>query len=263
MNSSQVTTVDRYYNFIDSLCQKHLLTKEIATQVKADLYSLNFKNLDFPSIFATKATRQDIDDIQWPLKNLIRNGKFAQWQHGETVEYRGKSIVYFADCWFGRRGRFANNLIASKVNFIKDNNTAMRLSRVEGDENTGRIALAQLIDSEELTNSTRKKIILTAKIRCGREYSATARRLTMSLLGSHHSNIRLLNPFTLGKDSQVITSMNLCLTQNWNKYTIYGYIPPTTRQAMVSFYTEETSPEPARTEDYWEITDVELKVHQI
>ena len=82
----------------------------------------------------------------------------------------------------------------------------------------------------------------------------------MTLFCSNSSHQTKLNPFTFGKDSQVITMKNIDLSQNWVNCVIYGHIPQTTQKVMVSFRTEEISSKPAPLDDYFELQDIELQV---
>ena len=266
MNSIYETAnLKEYQTFVGFLREKNLLTNAISGKIKADLRNLNFKDLS-PLNLINSVDQSKLDEESSPLssenftdKNFIGNGKFTHWQNGDTLPYEGGSTTYFADHWFGRRGKFAHNLIVSKVN-SDEGDTAMRLSRVEGDENIGEIGIAQLIESAEIVNLAGKTVMLAAKVRAGSGYSAIAKQLTMTLFCSKNSNQTKLNPFTLGKDSQVIVMKNIDLSQNWVNCVIYGQIPLTTQKVMVSFRTEEISSSPAIAQDYFEIKDVELKV---
>ncbi len=267
MNSMYETAnLKEYQTFVEFLHEKNLLTNAISGQIKADLRNFNFKDLS-PLDLIHGIGQSNFDPEPSPLssekftdKNFIGNGKFTHWQDGDTLLYEGGSTAYFADHWFGRRGKFAHNLIVSKVNSDEGDSTAMRLSRVEGDENVGEIGIAQLIDSSEVINLAGKTVMLAAKVRAGSGYSAITKQLTMTLFCSNNSNPTRLNPFTLGKDSQVMAMKNIDLSQNWVNCVIYGQIPETTKKAMVSFRTEEISSKSASAEDYFEIMDVELRV---
>jgi hypothetical protein len=268
MNSSyDIGNIEQYYTFVDFLREKSLLTNAISGQIKADLRNLSFKDLS-PLDLIDVARQDNYDGIpsiqlypeNFTSKNFICNGKFTHWQFGDTVEYQGGSAKYFADHWFGRRGGFAHNLIVSKVNSGEGDRPAMRLSRVKDDENIGEIGIAQLINSAEVVNLAGKTFMLAAKVRAGSGYSAIAKQLTITVFCSNNSNQDMPNPFTLGTDSQVIAINNTNLTQNWSSCVMFGQIPPTTKKVMVSFRTEKISNKPASTQDYFEITDIELKV---
>ena len=268
MNSlHDIDNLKQYYSFVDFLREKCLLTNAISGQIKAQLNNLRFQDLSsLDLINVNQQNRQEdspsslLSPENFTSKNFISNGKFTHWQYGDTVGYEGGSTAYFADHWFGRRGKFAHNLIVSKINSGEGDSPAIRLSRVEGDDNIGEIGIAQLINTEEVANLAGKSIMLAAKVRAGSGYSAIAKQLTMTLFCSNNSNKVKLNPFTLGKDSQVITMKNIDLTQNWSSCVIYGQIPPTTEKAMVSFRTEEISSKPATAHDYFELKDIELLV---
>lgn len=267
MNSlHEIANLKQYYTFVDFLREKNLLTNAISGQIKANLRNLSFEDLS-PLDLMYGDDQSKLDSQSGSLapenftdKNFICNGQFTDWQYGDMLLYEGGSTAYFADHWFGRRGKFAHNLIVSKVNSDEGDSTAMQLSRVEGDENIGEIGIAQLIDSSEVINLAGKTVMVAAKVRAGSGYSAIAKQLTMTLFCSNNSNQVKLNPFTLGKDSQVIAMKNIDLSQNWVNCVIYGQIPETTKKAMVSFRTEEISSKSANAEDYFEIMDVELRV---
>lgn len=265
--SSDIDNLNQYYSFVDFLREHKLLTNAISGQIKADLRNLSFKNLSPLGLVGVNAQdKQQLNQLSqlspenFTSKNFINNGKFTHWQYGETVEYQGGSTAYFADHWFGRRGKFANNLIVHKVTSTEDNSIAIQLLRVEGDENIGEIGIAQLIDGAEVVNLAGKTVMLGAKVRAGSGYSAIAKQLTMTLFCSNSNHQTKLNPFTFGKDSQVITMKNIDLSQNWVNCVIYGHIPQTTQKVMVSFRTEEISSKPAPLDDYFELQDIELQV---
>lgn len=260
-----VDNLSQYYNFVDFLREKQLLTNAVSAQIKADLGNLSFNDLSPLDLIDERDRDDNIRSVQlspenFTSKNFIDNGQFTQWQYGDRIEYQGGSTVYFADRWFGRRGRYANNLVASKVNPTESDGSAMQLLRVEGDEEIYEIAVAQLINSTDIIELAGKTIMLAAKIRCGSGYSADSSQLTMTVFCSNNSNKSRLNPFTLGKDSQVVATTNIQLTQKFSPCIVYGQIPATAKKVMVTFRTGQINSKPAKSQDYFELADVELKV---
>ena len=265
--SYDIDNTKQYYSFVDFLREQNLLTNAISDRIKADLNNLNFENLSPLNLLGVHAREKQeftqsksLSPKNFTSKNFVHNGKFAYWQYGERVEYQGGSTAYFADCWFGRRGKFANNLVVNKVISAEDDSTSIRLSRVEGDENIAEIGIAQSIDPADIVNLAGKTVMLAANVKAGSGYSAIARQLTMTLFCSNSNYQTKLNPFTLGKDSQVITMKNIDLSPNWVNCVVYGQIPQTTKKVMVSFRTEEISSKPAPLNDYFELQDIELQV---
>jgi hypothetical protein len=270
MNSNHnIDSVGQYYNLVDLLKEKYLLTNAIAAHIKAYLRNLSFKDADILD-YTPPAPVNDYhspEPIQLPAqdctsKNFIHNGCFTQWRYGNSIKYTGNSSIYFADHWFGRRGKFANNLVVSKVNSPDSDGNAMQLLRLEGDQNINEIAIAQLINSSEVINLAGKTVLFGAKVRAGKGYSAIKQRIQMVILCSNQSDTLALNPFSLGKGSQVIGTLDIPKSDNWSQTTIYADLPPTTKQIMVVFRTGDMSEQPATSEDYFELMDVELKVRE-
>lgn len=256
--------LNQYYNFVDFLREKHLLTNAISAQIKADLSNLSFNDLTPLDLHDERNRYDKVTSVRFSpqdftSKNFIDNGQFTQWQRGDTIEYQGGSTVYFADRWFGRRGKYAKNLTVQKVNSAQNNNSAMQLIRVEGDEEVYEIGVAQLINSTDIDKLAGKTIMLAAKIRCGSGYSGKTNQFKATIFCSKNSNISILNPFTLGKDSQVVATANIQLTQEFSPCIIYGQIPATTKKIMVTFRTGEIDSRPANSQDYFELMDVELR----
>jgi hypothetical protein len=189
-------------------------------------------------------------------RNKIINGGMSVWQRGTSFADPANMTGYTADRWaavWGTTGRtFARHAGFSNARYC------LRVQRNSGSTGTGNSGIATFLETVNSIPLQGKKITLSFDARCGANYSAAGSQLNAYVFtgtGIDESALAWYSPGWTG--SAQIIGQGVTLTTTSQRFTLTGTVSSTATQIAVYFIGIPTGT--AGTNDYWEITNVQLE----
>lgn len=190
-------------------------------------------------------------------KNGILNSNFNIFQRGTTSTSTADG--YTADRWYTLRSAI-NVTVSRQASSLQNIPNCARVQRVSGQTGTSPVAFAQFFENAQTVTYANQTITVSFYARKGADYSSASSSLTWRIVtgtGSADSNV-----FTTGYVSQTIQGFaNVILTTDWQRFTGQVTIPSTTTQ--MSFYFLNNFVGTAGTNDYYEVTGVQLETGSV
>jgi hypothetical protein len=187
-------------------------------------------------------------------KNGILNSDFNIWQRGTTAT--STTDGYQADRWYNYKTGI-NVTVSQQTTSLQNLPNCARFQRVSGQTGTSSVAFAQMFENAQSVTYANQTITISFWARKGADYSTTSSLLSWRLItGTGTSNV---NVFTTGYTAQATTGTgSVTLTTSWQRFSVNVTIPATTTQ--MSFYFLTNFSGTAGTNDYFEVTGVQLEV---
>ena len=197
---------------------------------------------------------------QLSASNPVINGAFDIWQRGtSTALAASTSATYISDRWQSATG--ANQ--ASTFSRQATNDTTnlpniqycLRLQRNSGQTGTGGYAL---VSNQESVNSipfAGKTITFSFYARKGADFSPTSGNIAARLITGTGTDQSLWSGFTGGSN---LINQTTTLTTTWQRFSYTATMSASATQIGIEFDWTPTGT--AGTNDYWEITGVQIDV---
>jgi len=194
-------------------------------------------------------------------KNAVINGGMDIWQRGTSISVAASTAPYTVDRWT----LAANANQASTVSRQATGDTTnlptiqycARVQRNSGQTGTGGM---QFVQSFETSNSIRfagQAVTLSFYARKGADYSPTSSFLNIyGIAGTGTDQSRASGAFT--GETYWVNNQNVTLTTTWQRFTLSGTVSATATQIATYFAMTPTGT--ASTNDYFEITGVQLEI---
>jgi hypothetical protein len=192
-------------------------------------------------------------------QNYAINGNMSFWQRGTSFT-SGNPVVYTADRWVHGRDAFAAGGNVTQQAGNGNNSFCARVGRTNGNSNTGRIYLFQLIEIDTVKNMAGKTFTLSWKARKGAGFSAASSNLQATIYtgtgSSQQSSQTVFNSGFTGQAVAAQSNIPITSTSSFDTYSLTATLGAGVTQMSIEFNYTPTGT--AGTTDYFEVTDVML-----
>jgi hypothetical protein len=195
--------------------------------------------------------------------NPVLNSAMQVWQRGTSVAISASTRGYTADRWETTLGSGQASTISRQLTNDTTNLPAIqyctRFQRNSGQTGTAGIPFVNTFESINSVPFAGKTVTMSFYARKGADWSPTSSILTNYVITGTGTD---QNPITAS-----FTGANLSITQNstltttWQRFTLTGTLPTNTSQ--IALYFAFTPTGTAGTNDYFEITGVQLDVGSV
>jgi hypothetical protein len=200
------------------------------------------------------------DPIQ---QNPVLNSAMQVWQRGTSIGSITTTATYTADRWAALGGATTTLTVSRQATGDTTNlpniQYCSRVQRNSGQTGTTGIVFANSFETINSIPFAGKTVTMSFYARAGANYSSASSALTGYVVtGTGTDQNRATGAYT--GDNTSITS-TVTLTTTWQRFTITGTIPTSaTELSTYFFYTPVGT---AGTNDYYEITGVQLEVGSV
>ena len=192
-------------------------------------------------------------------KNGVINGGFDNWQRGVSFASVAGNALYTADRWSFLNPGSATFTISrqstSDTTNLANIQYCLRLQRNSGQTGTTVNYLTQSIESVNSIPYAGKTITFSFYARAGANYSATSNILSVNVSSGTGTDQNINASFT---GIATVISQYATLTTTWQRFTYTGSVASTATQ--IGFYFSYTPTGTASTNDYFEVTGVQLEL---
>ena len=197
-------------------------------------------------------------------KNAVINGGFDIWQRGTSISVAGNSVAYTADRWTYAAGVNVATTISRQLTNDTTNlpniQYCARVQRNAGQTGTAQSPFQQTIETVNAIPYAGKTVTVSFYARAGANYSPTGNNLNLYLLsGTGTDQSRASSGFT--GETYPINNQNFTLTTTWQRFTATGTVP--TNSSELSIWINNTPTGTAGTNDYFEVTGVQLEIGSV
>ena len=190
--------------------------------------------------------------------NPVLNSAFQIWQRGTSITANG---TYSADRWFYSSAS-SNATITRQATSDTTNlpfiQYCARVQRNSGSTGTSDITLTQSMESINSIPFAGRVITLSFYARVGANYSGGASGFISQVRSGTGTDQNLQTGYT-GSSSFISNSQ--ALTTTWTRYSYTGTVP--TNATEIGIYTGYTPTGTAGSNDYYEITGVQINVGSV
>jgi hypothetical protein len=194
--------------------------------------------------------------------NPVINSAMQVWQRGTSFSIAASTATtYIADRWQTSTG--TNQAITVSRQVTNDTTNlpniqyCLRYQRNSGQTGTGGLYTFNVFESVNSIPYAGKTFTYSFYARAGANYSASSSQLNTFIntgTGTDQSAFAFTNPVSVG-------SVNSTLTTTWQRFTATGTIP--TNATQMSFVVVFTPTGTASTNDYYEITGVQIDIGSV
>jgi hypothetical protein len=191
-------------------------------------------------------------------QNGFYNSALNVWQRGTTSA--SNANIYTADRW--QKGAATSFTVSRQVTGDTTNlpfiQYCARIQRTSGSAVTSIIDFGQTLETTDSIKYAGKTVTLSFYARAGANYSATSNFLNVYIYTGTGTDQSIMSGLT-GSAQSLSTAP--VLTTTWQRFQVTGTIPSTATE--VAFYAFYTPIGTAGTNDYYEITGVQLEYGSI
>lgn len=192
-------------------------------------------------------------------RNRVINGGMQIWQRGTSNFTTLNSFAYAADRFFMFSGVSMNATSAQVTGIgLTEFQYAMRAQRNSGNSATSALLIGQTIESSNCFDLAGKQVTLSFWARAGSNYSASSNALLVSLVtgtGTDQGTLSFINSGWTGQSTTIMGTATL--TTSWQRFSFSIFVPVGTNE--IAFYFYEAPTGTAGTNDYFDITGVQLE----
>ena len=193
-------------------------------------------------------------DSQVGFRNKLINGDFQIWQRGTSfTDPTTNTTAYCADRWQAWRGSFTAGITTAQQT-VQANSKSIRVQRNSGNASTATLNLAQTLETIEAKKLAGKSVILSFNALAGSNFSSASSLISVKIVYGTGTNQSYVTGFTGASDAASTTKT---LTTTNTKFTLTASIPANATEVAAYFYY--TPDGTASTNDYFEVTDVQLE----
>jgi len=191
-------------------------------------------------------------------KNAIINGSMEIWQRGTSFSSTG-SIIYTADRWQLGSGVTSGQFTISQISSgLTGFQYAMRIQRNSGSTSTATVNLQYNLESKESYRFAGQNVIVSFYARAGSNFSASSNTIYTPIISGTGTDQNINGGFT---GQTTVNNVGQVLTTSWQRFTVSGSVASTATQ--LAFYFAATSTGTAGTNDYYDITGVQLELGSV
>jgi len=201
---------------------------------------------------------QDIDTFLFrPItRNGIINGGFDIWQRGTSIANTASYTQYCTDRFQVNRGGLATGATISRQSSgLTGIQYAARVQRDSGNSNTGAIYFLTALETADSYRFAGQTVTISFYARAGSNYSSASSALGVRLDYGTGTDQSMGTGFT---GQTAVVTQTATLTTSWQRFTYTGTVSATATE--IGFYSFYTPVGTASTNDYYEITGIQLEV---
>ena len=195
-------------------------------------------------------------------KNAFINGGMDVWQRGTSISVTASTAPYTADRWQVNLGANQASTVSRQVTGDTTNlpniQYCMRYQRNSGQTGTGAMYLTQSFESSNSISFTGKTATLSFYARAGANFSPTSSILTSYVYYGTGTDQNITGAYT---GAVGLGGQNNTLTTTWQRFTMTVSIASTATE--IALLLAHTPTGTASTNDYYEITGVQLEVGSV
>jgi hypothetical protein len=193
-------------------------------------------------------------------QNPVLNSAMQVWQRGTSIGSITTAVTYTADRWCAVSGASTTLTVSRQATSDTTNlpniQYASRVQRNSGQTGTIPVYISQSLETVNSIPFAGKAITLSFYARAGANFSASG--LTVVLNSGTGTDQNVLATFT---GTASVVNSSAVTTTTWQRFTYTGTVPTTSTQ--LGFYVAFTPVGTAGTNDYFEITGVQLEVGSV
>jgi hypothetical protein len=202
-----------------------------------------------------------LDGAQYAgAKNRVLNSNFSVWQRGTSFNgaFSTGTGTYTADRWLAYVGAGLSTVSrqatgdTTNLPFIQ---YCTRVARDSGQTTTNTVYFANGFESVNSIPLAGKTVVLSFYARAGANYSSASNALLANVITGTGTDQNVISGLTGGVNA---ISQTATLTTTWQRFTYSATLATTATQVAVRF--DRTPVGTAGTNDYYEITGVQLEV---
>jgi hypothetical protein len=195
--------------------------------------------------------------------NPVLNSAMQVWQRGTSVAISASTRGYTADRWETTLGSGQASTISRQSTNDTTNLPAIqyctRFQRNSGQTGTAGIPFVNTFESINSVPFAGKTVTMSFYARKGADWSPTSSILTNYVItGTGTDQNPITSSFT---GANISITQNSTLTTTWQRFTLTGTLPTNTSQ--IALYFAFTPTGTAGTNDYFEITGVQLDIGSV
>jgi hypothetical protein len=201
---------------------------------------------------------QDIDTFLFrPItRNGIINGGFDIWQRGTSIANTASYTQYCTDRFQVNRGGLATGATISRQSSgLTGIQYAARVQRDSGNSNTGAIYFLTALETADSYRFAGQTVTISFYARAGSNYSSASSALGVRVDYGTGTDQSMGTGFT---GQTAVVTQTATLTTSWQRFTYTGTVSATATE--IGFYSFYTPVGTASTNDYYEITGIQLEV---
>jgi hypothetical protein len=205
---------------------------------------------------------QDLDTFLFrPFTcNGVLNSAMNVWQRGTSVSISASTRGYTTDRWettlgSGQASTISRQLTNDTTN-LPNIQYCTRFQRNSGQTGTAGIPFVNTFETVNSIPYAGKAVVLSFYARKGADFSPTSSILTSYVITGTGTDQNPITAAFTGSNTSV--NQNNTLTTTWQRFTLTGTMPTNMTQLAVYFAFTPTGT--ASTNDYFEITGVQLEV---
>jgi len=188
------------------------------------------------------------------FKNKIINGSMRFWQR--ATSFTTPAGAYTADRYKVTQNSTSGTYVVSRQTASLDGfQYCMRIQRSSGQTATGGIFLGHSMESNDVIPLQGKPLVFSFYARKGSNFSSSSNIITVQLLTGTGTDGQ---PFASLTNEVTQINQNATLTDSWQRFT-YTFTAPSNASEL-RFNINYTPTGTASTNDYWEITGVQLEI---
>jgi hypothetical protein len=195
-------------------------------------------------------------------RNATLNSAFDIWQRGTSISIAAASNSYTADRW----QVYTASSSATTVSRQSTNDTTnlpniqycMRFQRNSGQTGTVVSLLTQSFETVNSIPYAGKTVMVSFYARKGADYSPTSSALVFNLISGTGTDQNVGGTYT---GFSVAGSTTSTLTSTWQRFTFTATVPATATE--LGYYIQYTPTGTAGTNDYFEITGVQMETGSV
>jgi hypothetical protein len=195
-------------------------------------------------------------------KNAFINGGMDVWQRGTSISVTASTAPYTADRWQVNLGANQASTVSRQVTGDTTNlpniQYCMRYQRNSGQTGTGAMYLTQSFESSNSISFAGKTATLSFYARAGANFSPTSSILTSYVYYGTGTDQNITGAYT---GAVGLGGQNNTLTTTWQRFTMTVSIASTATE--IALLLAHTPTGTASTNDYYEITGVQLEVGSV
>jgi hypothetical protein len=189
-------------------------------------------------------------------RNGIINGAFDIWQRGTSIANDATYTKYCADRFQVNRGGLATGAtISRQSSSLTGIQYAARVQRNSGNTNTGAIYFLTALESADSYRFAGQSVTISFYARAGANYSSASSALSVRVDYGTGTDQSLGGAFT---GQTAVITQTATLTTSWQRFTYTGTVASAATE--IGFYSFYTPVGTAGTNDYYEITGIQLEV---
>ena len=195
-------------------------------------------------------------------RNAFINGGMDIWQRGTSISVTASTAPYTADRWQVNLGANQASTVSRQVTGDTTNlpniQYCMRYQRNSGQTGTGAMYLTQSFESSNSISFAGKTATLSFYARAGANFSPTSSILTSYVYYGTGTDQNITGAYT---GAVGLGGQNNTLTTTWQRFAMTVSIASTATE--IALLLAHTPTGTASTNDYYEITGVQLEVGSV